>query len=83
MRIDEAYSYLTRCREASVPATVLYRPVLGDRRHTPGEEGVITRVSGDWVFVRWGAAEFAQAEDAADLEVPAEAGIHVRRFPPG
>jgi hypothetical protein len=67
MRIDEAFGYFTRCRERDEPATVLYRPVLGDRRHSPGEEGVITRVSGDWVFVDYGHGA-SQATDAADLE---------------
>ena len=65
MTIDEARHYFTSCRDRGEPATVLYRPRCD---HT--ERGVITRVSGDWVFVRYGSQLGAQATDAADLELP-------------
>ena len=56
MTIDEA--------RAHVGDGVLYRPPCG---HT--EEGVITRVSGTWVFVRFGSSPAAQVTDPADLEL--------------
>ena len=55
MTIDEA--------RAHVGDGVLYRPRCG---HT--EEGVITRVSGTWVFVDYGQGA-SQATDPADLEL--------------
>ena len=64
MTLEEARDYLTRSRAAGVPAAVLYRPACG---HI--EEGEITRVSGDWVFVRYGSAVASQATDPADLEL--------------
>ena len=57
MTIDEA--------RAHVGDGVLYRPRCG---HT--EEGVITRVRGTWVFVKYESSPAAaQATDAADLEL--------------
>ena len=67
MTIDEARGYIARCRDRGEPATVLYHPACG---HI--EDGVITRVSGDWVFVRYGSCPAAQATDPADLELLAE-----------
>ena len=66
MTIDEARRMLLTSEPGH--ACVLYRPRCG---HT--EEGVITRVSGTWVFVRYGDARAAQATDPADLE-PLPAG---------
>jgi hypothetical protein len=60
----EAGAYLDRCRDLDESATVAYRPSCG---HT--EEGVITRVSGTWVFVRYGSQPGAIATDPADLEL--------------
>ena len=68
MTPEGARAYLELCRESGVAATVLYRPRCG---HT--EEGVIARVSGTWIFVRYGDALGAQATDPADLE-PIAAG---------
>ena len=64
MTPDGARAYLEHCQDLGKPATVLYRPSCG---HT--EEGAITRVSGDWVFVRYGSGPAAQATDPADLEL--------------
>lgn len=69
MTPDEARDYLTRSRDAGQAARVVYRPVRGDRWGRSGEAGVITRVSGTWVFVRYGDAKGSQATDPADLEL--------------
>ena len=69
MTPDGARAYLELCRESGVAATVLYRPSCGH-----AEEGVITRVSGTWVFVRYGDARAAQATDPADLEAVPDNG---------
>jgi len=66
MTIDEARGHLLRSEPGK--ATVLYRPVHDDRWGRSGEEGVITRISGTWVFVRYGDAKGSQATDPADLE---------------
>ena len=47
---------------AHIGERVVYHPACG---HI--EDGVITRVSGDWVFVRYGADRHAVATDSADL----------------
>jgi len=60
MTIDEARDLLLA---KGGDAAVIYRPT--------GEDGVITRVSGTWVFVRYGDGPGSQATDAADLELPA------------
>ena len=66
MTPDGARAYLEHCQDLGKPATVLYRPRCG---HT--EEGVITRVSGTWVFVRYGSHAGAIATDPTDLEAVA------------
>ena len=66
MTIDEARKLLLRSEPGK--ATVLYRPMHADGPCESPETGVITRVTGTWVFVRYGDQKGAQATDPADLE---------------
>ena len=69
MTIDDARSLLLSSEPGK--AYVVYRPVHAHGRCADGERGVVTRVSGTWVFVRYEGRLGAQATDPADLE-PAE-----------
>ena len=73
MTPDGARAYLELCRESGVAAAVLYRPSCG---HV--EMGAITRVSGDWVFVQYGADVAAKATDPADLEFMGDMPTNMR-----